>query len=273
MTRRWAGYLVLTVLFAAACAGLGLWQVSRRNDAVTEINRVAANYDSPPVPVATALKTLASFDESEKWRPVTMTGTYLVDEALLVRNRPLNGPGFEQLVPLQLKDGSVFIVDRGWLPTGQRQDSPDHVPAPPSGTVTVVARLKASEPTVGNRSAPAGQIATIHLPDIASRLGLPTYTGAYGLLDSETPPPAEERPIGVTKPAPDEGPHLSYAFQWFVFGLLGFFGLAYIIRNEYRLANSDDPAEQERAAQRAAKRAQRRPTDAEIEDQILDRTS
>lgn len=256
-----------------ACAGLGMWQMSRRNEAVTEINRVAANFDAAPTPLSIALPELTSFEEGQKWLPVEVTGTYLANDALLVRNRPLNGPGFEQLVPLQLPDGSIFVVDRGWLPTGRAQDAPDDIPAPPSGTVTVVARLKSGEPRVGNRSAGPGQIATIELAEIQSGLKLPTYTGAYGLMDSETPPPAEQRPVAVKKPVPNEGPHLSYAFQWFVFAVLGFFGLGYALRTEYRLVNSEDPAEQERAREREARRARKERSDAEIEDELLDHRS
>jgi hypothetical protein len=42
------------------------------------------------------------------------------------------------------------------------------------------------------------------------------------------------------------------------------------VRHEYRLRNEDDPAVRERAARREA-RAKRRPTDADVEDALLDR--
>ncbi|WP_111719977.1 SURF1 family protein [Homoserinimonas sp. OAct 916] len=269
-TRRWAGYIALAILFAAACAGLGMWQMARRAEAVTEIERVDANFDSTPIALADALPNLQAFDPAQKWLPVTVTGQYLVDEAMLVRNRPLQGPGFEQLVPLKLADGTVFIVDRGWLPTGNTQDLPEVIPAPPSGTVTVVARLKAGEPAIAGRGDVPGQIATIELAKIEGLLGLPTFTGAYGLMDSETPPATQERPVAVTRPVADEGPHLSYAFQWFTFGVLGFIGLGYIVRTEYRRLNEDDPEEQEREAARQSRRDRRGRSDADIEDEILD---
>jgi cytochrome oxidase assembly protein ShyY1 len=268
-SRRWAGYLAITLVFASVCVSLGFWQLARRADAVAEIDRVATNFDADPTPVAEALPQLDSFDESQEWLTVSMTGTYLVDDQLLVRNRPLGGnPGFEVLTPLLLSNGDVFVVDRGWVPTGDTQDAPDAVPAAPSGTVSVVVRLKAGEPHLDSRSASPGQIATIELPLVEQQVGAPTYTGAYGLLATEDPAPAE-RPQGVEKPVPDEGPHLSYAFQWFVFALLGFVALGYIARQEYRQVNSDDPEEQERAAERARKRAARK-SDADVEDEILD---
>jgi cytochrome oxidase assembly protein ShyY1 len=270
-TRRWAGYLALTILFAAVCSGLGVWQLARRAEALAEIIKVDTNFDATPVPIADALPTLQSFDESQKWLPVAVTGTYLTDEQLLVRNRPLNiTPGFEVLTPLRLTDGAVFIVDRGWVPTGQNQDAPDVVPQAPSGQVTVVARLKAGEPTLAGRTASGNQIATIDLTDVAKRVGEPIYTGAYGLMASEDPAPAE-RPVAVTRPVRDEGPHLSYAFQWFVFGLLAFIGLGWAIRQEYRTVNADDPDERERAAERERRRAARPRSDAQVEDELLDR--
>jgi len=270
-TRRWAGYLALTILFAAVCSGLGLWQLARRADALAEMDKVETNYAADPVPLAEALPDLDTFSESQKWLPVVMTGTYLTNEELIVRNRPLQiNPGFEVLTPLLLADGSVFIVNRGWLPTGQTADAPASVPSAPSGVVSVVARLKAGEPLLAGRSATGNQIATINLDDVATRLGLPTFTAAYGLMATEDPAP-DERPVAVTRPVKDEGPHLSYAFQWFVFALMGFVGLGWAIRQEYRTVNFDDPGERIRAADRARRQAAKPRSDSEIEDELIDR--
>ena len=270
LTWHWARYFALAVVFALVCVGLCLWQLDRRDTALAELERIDNNYSADPVALDEVLPELDSFELSQKWTPVTMTGTYLSDDELLVRNRPYNsGPGFEVLTPLLLADGSVFVVDRGGLPTGREQDAPDVVPAAPMGEVTVTARLKPGEPTLPGRSAPEGQIATIQLDDIAAMLDAPTYTGAYGLLMTEDPAPAD-RPLAATKPARDEGPHLSYAFQWLVFALFGFFGVGYGLRQEYRRINEDDPDEMERAEARRVKDAARTRTDAEVEDELID---
>ena len=269
--RRWFGYLGAALVFALACVLLSQWQFARRDEALVEINRVVDNYEATPVAVAEALPALDSFDADDKWLPVTLEGEYLVDEQVLARNRPYNGnPGFEVLTPLLTSDGTVFIVDRGWLPSGTK-DYPDAVPAPPEGTVTVTARLKAGEPALPGRSAPEGQVATVELELIAKSLDHPVYTGAYGLLASESPSVAD-MPLPAIKPAPDEGPHLSYAVQWIVFALFGFFGLGYALRQEYRLVNADDPEERARAAIRRDRATRRKRSDADIEDELLDRT-
>ena len=274
-SKRWAGYLALAIVFAIVCSLLGVWQLNRRAEARVEIDRFDSNYASEPVPVDDVLPDPDAFDPDDKWTPIVVAGRYLHEQELLVRARPYNGsPGFEVLTPLQLDDGSIFIVDRGWVSPGSRQDTPDAIPRAPEGVVTVVARLKAAEPALPNRSAPEGQVATIELPAIAAMLGEAgtddeVYTGAYGLMVSESPA-AEARPLAPPKPVRDEGPHLSYALQWFVFAIFGFIGLGYALRQEYRLVNVDDPDERERAEQRRVREAKRRPSDSEIEDELLD---
>lgn len=277
---RWLGYLALVLVFAVICSLLGAWQFARRGEARTEIERIDANYDAPAVPITSLLPTLDSFDDDTKWSPVLIEGHYLVGEQMLVRGRPFNGrAGFEVLVPLQLADGTVFIVNRGWIPVSDDGQTPTSIPAAPAGPVTVAARLKAGEVEIEGRTTvdaigtgAVSQLATIHLPEIADRLDRPTYTGAYGLVVSESPQPADA-PFPSARPVRDEGPHLSYALQWYVFALLGFIGYGWAIRHEYRVLNADDPLVRAAAEERRRRKAERAPTDAEIEDEVIDSAS
>ncbi len=267
--RRWFGYLAMAILFAAICAGLSKWQVDRTNEARAENELVDRNFNATPRPLDEVLPTLRSYHPKQEWTQVTMSGTYLLKDQLLVRNRPFNGqPGFEVLDPLLLDDGRVFVVDRGYLPTGQRQDTPDSIPEPASERVSVVVRLQASEPNLVGRTGVKGQLATVHVPDVATVVKRPTYTAAYGLMVSESPA-AATRPTAMPEPTVDEGLHISYAIQWVLFAIGGFLGLGYAIRQEYRIHNSEDPRERERAAERERRRAERR-SDADVEDELLD---
>lgn len=258
--RRWGGYLALVVVFAIACGFLSWWQWSRRADAVAEIDKIEANYDAPAVPLADLVPRLDADVDAAEWHPVVVSGEYLADEQLLVRNRPRNSEaGFEVLVPLRLADGTVFVVDRGWVPAGSTPEAPESVPAVPRGEVTVVVRLKPGEPEIPGRGAPEGQLATVRLPDVAELLGTPTYTGMYGLLVSEDPV-AAETPLAAIRPVEDEGPHLSYALQWIAFGILAFVGLVWAVRRERKIAAGEIIV-------------MRKERDAEIEDELLDRQS
>ena len=258
--RRWGGYLVLVIVFAVACGLLSWWQWSRRAEAVAEIAKIEANYDAPPAQLGDLLSALDDADDADEWRPVELTGEYLTDQQLLVRNRPRNSDaGFEVLVPFRLADGTVFVVDRGWIPAGATLGAPDSVPDAPEGDVTVIARLKPGEPEIPGRGAPDGQLATVRLQDVADLVGEPTYTGMYGLLISESPA-AADRPLAAERPAEDEGPHLSYALQWIAFGILAFIGLVWAVRRERTIA----------AGGVIPKRRER---DAEVEDALLDSQS
>lgn len=271
LTRRWLSYLLLTAIFAGACVALSTWQFARRDEARQEIERVLANYNAQPIPIQEVLNDLESFNQEDKWIPVTISGTYLPDEQFIVRSRPREQvAGVEVLTPLLTDEGNIFIVDRGWLPANENPEVPYLIPSPPIGEVTVVARLKAGEPNIPGRGISNSQLATIELPLIEQLLNIPTYTGAYGLLASEMPKALEEVPLPALKPSLDEGAHLSYAFQWIIFGILAFIGLGWAVRNEFLIRNSETEKGQAKLAAQARKRAIK-PTEEDIEDDILDR--
>jgi len=276
---KWLGYLGVVVVFAIICAFLAHWQWSRHEEKMAVVHQLEQRYDAAPVPLQEAVPTLGAYDPGLEWQPVTMTGRYLEDETLLVRNRPLNGqPGFEVLVPFQVSGGDVFVVDRGWVPTGNAQDAPDLVPAPPSGEVTVVARVKPGEPAVGDRTGVPGtnQIATIQLSEVQARVDGDIYSGTYGLLASEDPAPAEA-PVKSSAPEIDTGLNLSYFVQWIMFAVGAFAFLFYVFRQERRnreLDEADESGDDSRDGRRGAeakRRAAARPrADHEVEDELLD---
>ncbi|MCU1437809.1 MAG: hypothetical protein JWP66_896 [Naasia sp.] len=269
LSARWMRYFLLAVVFAIACAGLANWQLARRAEKVAELGRILANYDARAVPLGDVLRGDGTMAEDDKWTPVVLTGEYATEDTLLVRNRPRGGiPGFEVLVPFLSDAGGRLLVDRGWLPIGETAAAPVDVPAAPAGTVSIVVRLKPGEPNVAGSTSESGVLASIHLPEVERITGEELYD-AYGLLDTESPEPTQARPLPAIRPAIDEGPHLSYAFQWAAFALIGFAGLAFAIREERRHRNADDPGEQARAAKRAARSARRR-SDADEEDALLD---
>jgi len=271
---RWAGYLALVIVFAVACCALGTWQLNRRAEALTEVARIDANYDADPIPVAEALPDPASFDPDARWRVVSLVGEYLTDEEVVIRNRPFAGSsGFEVVTPFRLDDGTVFFVNRGWIaqaPNGR----PSEYAAPPTGQMEITARLKAGEGTISGRTASGRELATIDLDELAERVGEPSYTGAYGIQVQDRTD-ANEPPLAAARPERDEGPHLSYALQWYVFALLAFIGLGWAANQERKaLAEaSGSMTERERARAARPKREPRERSDADVEDAILDERS
>ncbi len=272
LTPRWGGYLALVIVFAIACSALGTWQLNRRAEALAEVARIDANYDADPVPVQEALPDPAAFDIEQRWQVVALSGAYLADEEVVVRNRPFEGSsGFEVITPFRLDDGTVFMVDRGWIAQGS-DGRPSDVPAPPAGEVQVSARLKAGEGRIAGRTSTGDEFATIDLEELAARVGEPSYTGAYGVL-VQSGADATQPPLAAARPERDEGPHLSYALQGVVFALMAFVGLGWAA-NQERKALALTAAEERGEAPvpaPAPRRPRRERADADVEDEILDR--
>ncbi|KAA9110837.1 SURF1 family protein [Microbacterium rhizomatis] len=278
---RWTIYIAVAIVFAIACGFLSNWQFSRNAERSEQLALVAANYDREPVSLDSAIPLGTTLAPQDEWLPVELTGRYLDGEQILVRNRPHGGTAaFEVLVPFQLDDGRVLLVDRGWVPPGNHQPDPDVIPAAPTGDVSVIVRLRPGEalPTSG-RSAPDGQVPTINLPLVADMLDPASAAkleqSAYGLMMSETPAP-DTRPQAVDPPSDDPGPYLSYAIQWILFAIMGFVFIWYVIRSERRARRED--AEDRAAAAAGVELPTRTPArrrrdrDAEDEDALLDRT-
>lgn len=263
---RWGVYLLIASAFAAACAFLAQWQFDRNESRTAQIALVEANYDRPPVPLHDLIGSDGALDPADEWRQVLLQGEYAAEDQVLVRNRPHGGTrAFEVIVPFHTDDDRVFLVNRGWVLSGEG-DSPDSVAAPASGPVEVIVRLRPGEPLpTSGRSAPEGQVPTIHLPSIAEVSGAGTITGAYGQIVSEAPAP-EVFLGGFDAPTEDPGPHLSYAIQWILFAIMGFVFIAYIIRTETTRRREEAAG----TVVAASDRRRRRDRDAEAEDALLD---
>ena len=289
---RWIAYVGIAIVFAIACAFLSHWQLSKNADRSEQLAIISRNYDQKPVPLADLLPAGATLEPTDQWRPVSMTGQYVADQQILARFRVHDGTAaFDILVPFRLTDGRVVLIDRGWEPPGNTQAVPDSIPAPPSGTVTVVARLQPGEAVPPNgKDAPAGQVPSINLPLVAQKAGVTGLdTGAYGTLVSESPAPASA-PQPMESPSNDPGPYLSYGVQWILFAVMAFVFLWYVIRFERRarreeaedaaavaaLAETDAAAAAALAAESEQRRATRvmfpKRTDRDMseEDELLD---
>ncbi len=256
LTKRWLGYLALTLVFATVSSFFGLWQWDRRGQAVAAINVLEANWDLEPRELLSAEDLSPVKDQ---WTPVIVRGSYATEDQFLVRTRPRGGQvGFEVLVPFRTDSGMTVVINRGWIPTGESTDFPDLVPEAPTGNISLVARVKPGEPTLRGRGAPEGQLPSIDLGAMERALGYPLETEFFLLLDSETPESAVA-PLPGLRPVLDEGPHLSYTLQWFVFALLALVAFWTLLRQEARQVAGIAPKENTKR------------TDADEEDALLDR--
>ena len=231
------GWIITHVLVAAtaiAFISLGLWQVDRHHEQAAENERVGAQLAQAPVPVGQALEA-----GDRDLLPVTATGTYRVDADVELSPRSRNElPGMEVLTPLDLADGEVLMVNRGWVPL----DAP--VPAVPTGEVTVEGRLRTpieSRQVLRTDEGVVRLVSNVDLAVLADQVdGLRTDTYLEVVDDVALEAGA------IPRPAPpislDAGPHLSYAFQWFAFTTIGLVGYPLLLRRriaDRRAARAD----------------------------------
>ena len=227
----------MVVLFSIATSLLSWWQFTRREERVERIDQVIANYDKTPVPYESLSWNLNDNGLTDaEWTPVTVSGSYLPDEAVIVRNRPLSGQaGFLQLVPLLLDSGDILMIERGWIQAGSDITAPSSNPLPSGARHELVVRLRAPEPDLGRPSVP-GQLASINPAELSALLSPfgSVISDRYGRLVSESPGYAEA-PFAMPMPSLNEGNHLSYALQWILFGLMAFAALFWAFRNDRRI--------------------------------------
>lgn len=278
---------------------------------------LTANYGRAAAPLAEVLPPQADaspgdqLPDDREWRPVAVSGHYLPSGTTLLRQRPVEGQaGFHVLVPFVVTGSPgaagfqrVLLVDRGFVTAGDDGESAD-VPPPPTGTVDLVVHLRPGEDPFGR--APRGQTRSIDLPALADAswvapavddAGGRFVTAAYGVLSQETPAPSSA-PTPLPPPEVDEGPHLSYACQWWIFAVGGFVGYGVVARRhaeDLRLDAEDAQGAQDEAGaepadggtapspagrpaarvmgarpERRRVRRARRPTAADEEDALLD---
>jgi surfeit locus 1 family protein len=213
--------LVGTIVCAAIVVlfvNLGFWQLRRLDERRARNDLVESRMEAPVVPVLEA-------DGPLEFRRVSAEGRYDADGEVLVRSRSLNGsPGRWVLTPLVLDSGTAVVVNRGFVPNGT------DVPRPPAGEQRVEGVLRATEErgSIGPRDPAEGTLSELARADLGriqqqyDREVFPLYLQR---LDDST-----EVPFAIPAPELDEGPHLGYAVQWFLFATVGLVGWPILLR-------------------------------------------
>lgn len=225
---KWIAFTLGIVLLIFTMINLGLWQL-RRLDQRKEANAaVEQRYDQAPRPLDDVLTPGVDPDDLQ-WLPVTAVGTYRPEGTVHIVNRSQNGFGGDNIVvPLDLGDGRVLLVNRGFLPFGE------DTPPAPSGQVEVTGRLR---PSQERHFAQLSDPSTGTLTE-AQRVDIPRLQQQVDgqlvdmYIDAFASNPADSTALEpVIKPDLSEGPHFSYAIQWFIFSVCAGVGWVLAIRH------------------------------------------
>lgn len=237
LTPRWIALLLFALVVAGVCIRLGIWQLDRLEQRRALNASVERGLAAEPVPVQELMPSEETLGDLA-YRRVTATGTLDPEHEVLLFGRALDGrPGHHVLTPLVLEDGRVLVVDRGWVPY-ELDTPPVEEAAPPAGEVTVTGFLLPPVEDAGAASerSPDGRILAVTSLDVATVLeAVPAPPVPLAMqLQEVLPASATELPRVVPPPELSEGPHLSYAIQWFTFATIALVGYAVLVRREIR---------------------------------------
>jgi surfeit locus 1 family protein len=175
---------------------------------------------------------------SLRFRPAVASGTYDPAHEVLLYGRSSREDvaGDQVLTPLRLPDGTAIVVDRGWIPIDQDVPVTGEAAAP-TGSVTVTGVLFPPD-AISNPAPPASERVTkVDLGQIGAALPYPILP-VYLLLQTQAPPQPGALPEPPPLPSLDNGPHLSYAVQWFSFAAIALIGYVVLLRRDRRDANT-----------------------------------
>nr|WP_231706547.1 SURF1 family protein [Tsukamurella conjunctivitidis] len=231
---RWIALAIAAVAFTALCwSVLAPWQLGKNSSTSHRNQQIADSVNAAPVPAAQVLGGRADVPKDAEWRRVVLTGQYLAEKQSLARLRNQDGkPAYEVLVPFAANDGATYLVDRGFVKTPTGGVVPEFAP-PPSGTVTIQARVRAPEKTDPGRGprTEAGylQVFAIDPSAIGPAQGV-AFAPGYLNLDEDQPGGLDPVPL----PMLDAGPYLSYGLQWLAFGIMAPLAIGYFVWSEVR---------------------------------------
>jgi cytochrome oxidase assembly protein ShyY1 len=220
--------LIVTMVF------LGFWQLNRLDERRVRNDTIAANTSAP---IETAKQSMGQ--TSDEWRRVTLTGQYLASTEVSIINRSQDGAAGDNLaVVFQTETNGNFLVNRGFVPLTVSSRSL------PEGQLSLVGFIRPNQTrgtlgAVDSSEKGTTQFQRFDLARISASLATEFNTSYYVQLIEEVPAPNAPWPSPVPFPTVDEGPHFSYAMQWFFFSLVALVAWGYVVRRKIREVVSD----------------------------------
>ena len=204
---------LLAVSILPLFIALGFWQLSRAE----EKRQINARWEQQRQQPAQPLEVLSPDPAALAYRPVSLRGEFLSGRDFLLDNRIRQGRyGVEVLSPLRLDDGTLVLVNRGWLAGDPYRQSLPAVPVAP-GPVALTGYVyvpPGESYTLGDVIEGRGWprlVQAIEMPVLSTALGETLWPFTVR-LDADSPTALlAEWPIVNTGPAKHQG----YAVQWF----------------------------------------------------------
>ncbi len=212
------------MLISAALLSLGIWQLNRAEEKRTLLSLEAASSAAQPVPMKEILNDVGG--AASIYARVSLSGVWLPEKQLLWDNRIAAGKaGYEVITPFQSDDGSIVLLNRGWVPVGASRSILPEVGDGVAdaqvwqlqGVVTRPSKGLASGPAVEASEQWPKRLQYLDYEAIADELKLDIVPALIQtrLLGAKIEAPWHY--LANWEPTESFGPsrHLGYAVQWF----------------------------------------------------------
>ncbi|GJM41621.1 MAG: SURF1-like protein [Ardenticatenaceae bacterium] len=231
-SRRWLGGTILVLVAIGLFVRLGIWQLDKLDQRRAQNAALQAVLDSPPLDLAEPLPDMPTALEN---RLGIVTGRYdFANERVILLQQWQGQPGVQLMTPLLIEGAdTAVLINRGWIPQADFDEEAFDKYRLDSGLVQVEGYLALSQPSRDeNAEAPGRDVYRVDIAAIEAALPydlLPVFlVESPGEAVELQPPLRAAREVDLS-----EGPHLGYAFQWFIFSVLtGGLYLLFVRRSE-----------------------------------------
>jgi surfeit locus 1 family protein len=214
-------FLLIAGLTGAGCVYLGTWQLDRHAQRRAYNQAVEARIHQQPVPVDSVF---AAGAEGLRFRAVMLTGEPDYEHEVVLATRSHNGsPGVHLLTPVRVPGhDEAILVNRGWV------YSPDGVSVDLArwrdSALVVTGFVEEFTPAEGGATLPSRprSVRRMDRDSLAPMFPYP-IAPVYVVLTGDGAP-SPDRPARLSTPALGDGPHFSYAVQWFGFAAVAVVG-------------------------------------------------
>lgn len=235
--------VVALVLFAGFIA-LGTWQVYRLQWKLALIERVEQRVHAAPVPVPGPDLWPQVTAASDEYRHVHLTGTLLPEFSARVQAVTDLGSGYWLLTPMRMRDGSIVLINRGFIPP--TTDISAENPSSSAPEVSITGLLRISEPGGGflrHNDPTADRWYSRDVQAIAAARKLQSVAPYFVDADAGSEvvvPGSTVRPVGGLTVIAFHNSHLVYALTWYALALMVAGAAFWVMRDARRRANGTD---------------------------------
>lgn len=228
---------VVAIALFAAFVALGTWQVHRREWKLDLIAHVDQRLDAAPTAAPARDQWSTISRERDEYRKLFVDGVFLDQHETFVQAVTEKGPGFWLMTPLRTADGSIVLINRGFVDAAHR-DPATRRATQTDAPVHITGLLRLSEPGgafLRDNDPAAGRWYSRDVAAIAAAQALPGADVAPYFIDADATPDHGGWPIGGLTVVRFHNSHFVYAVTWYVLALMTACAIFFVARQEWLL--------------------------------------